>query len=119
MQITRQRVRPEVNIVTKETCPACNGTGKIQASILIADKLEHDLAHIATIQNVANIQIGLHPYLHAYFTQGLISQRMRWFFKYYKWIKLIRDSSLPVTEYRFLDESGEEIELQQVKSETE
>ena len=119
MQITRQRVRPEVNIVTKETCPACNGTGKIQASILIADKLEHDLAHIATIQNVAKIQIGLHPYLHAYFTQGLISQRMRWFFKYYKWIKLIRDSSLPVTEYRFLDESGEEIELQQVKSETE
>ena len=118
MQITRQRVRPEVNIVTKETCPSCNGTGKIQASILIADKLEHDLQHIATIQNVAKIQIGLHPYLHAYFTQGLISQRMKWFFKYYKWIKLIRDSSLPVTEYRFLDESGEEIELQ-VKSETE
>lgn len=118
MQITRQRVRPEVNIVTKETCPSCNGTGKIQASILVADKLEHDLRHIATIQNVAKIQIGLHPYLHAYFTQGLISQRMKWFFKYYKWIKLIRDSSLPVTEYRFLDESGEEIELQ-VKSETE
>ncbi len=118
MQITRQRVRPEVNIVTKETCPSCNGTGKIQASILIADKLEHDLQHIATIQNVAKIQIGLHPYLHAYFTQGLISQRMKWFFKYYKWIKLIRDSSLPVTEYRFLDESGEEIELQ-IKSETE
>ncbi len=118
MQITRQRVRPEVNIVTKEICPACNGTGKIQASILIADKLEKDLEHIATIQNVANIQIGLHPYLHAFFTQGLISRRAKWFFKYFKWVKLIRDSSLPVTEYRFLDESGEEIELQ-VKSETE
>jgi len=43
---------------------------------------------------------------------------MKWFFKYYKWIKLIKDSSLPVTEYRFLDESGEEIELI-VKSETD
>lgn len=118
MQITRQRVRPEVNIVTKETCPACNGTGKIQASILVADKLEKDLGHIATIQNVSNIQIGLHPYLHAYFTTGIISRRVKWFFKYNKWIKLIKDSSLPVTEYRFLDESGEEIELK-VKSETE
>jgi ribonuclease G len=49
MQITRQRVRPEVNIVTKETCPSCNGTGKIQASILVADQLEKDLEHIATI----------------------------------------------------------------------
>ena len=118
MQITRQRVRPEVNIVTKETCPACNGTGKIQASILVADKLEKDLEHMATIQNVDKIHIGLHPYLHAYFTTGLISRRVKWFFKYTKWIRLIKDSSLPVTEYRFLDESGEEIELK-VKSETE
>lgn len=118
MQITRQRVRPEVNIVTKETCPACGGTGKIQASILVADQLEKDLEHIATIQNVSNIHIGLHPYLYAYFTHGFISQRVRWFFKYFKWVKLIRDSSLPVTEYKFLDETGEEIELQ-VKSETE
>jgi ribonuclease G len=118
MQITRQRVRPEVNIITKETCPSCNGTGKIQASILVADKLEKDLEHMATIQNISNIHIGLHPYLHAFFTNGIISQRVRWFFKYFKWVKLIKDSSLPVTEYRFLDDSGEEIELN-VKSETE
>ncbi|GAB3653170.1 ribonuclease E/G [Echinicola sediminis] len=111
MQITRQRVRPEVNIVTKETCPACNGTGKIQASILVADKLERDLEHTAVHQNLPNIKIGLHPYLHAYFTHGLISKRVKWFFKYFKWVKLIKDSSLPVTEYKFLDETGEEIEL--------
>lgn len=118
MQITRQRVRPEVNIVTKETCPSCNGTGKIQASIMVADKLEKDLDYMVTIQNVSNIHIGLHPYLHAYFTSGTISQRVKWFFKYFKWVKLIKDSSLPVTEYRFLDDSGEEIELK-VKSETD
>lgn len=118
MQITRQRVRPEVNIVTKETCPSCGGTGKIQASILVADMLEKDLDHIATIQNVSKIHIGLHPYLYAYFTHGIISKRVRWFFKYFKWVRLIKDSSLPVTEYKFLDDTGEEIELQ-VKSETE
>jgi ribonuclease G len=33
MQITRERVRPEMNIATKEVCPTCNGTGKITASI--------------------------------------------------------------------------------------
>ncbi|GGF32805.1 Rne/Rng family ribonuclease [Echinicola rosea] len=111
MQITRQRVRPEVNIVTKETCPSCNGTGKIQASILVADKLERDLEYTAVHQNLPSIKIGLHPYLHAYFTQGMISKRVKWFFKYFKWVKLIKDSSLPVTEYKFLDETGEEIEL--------
>lgn len=28
VQITRQRVRPEMNIVTNEKCPTCDGTGK-------------------------------------------------------------------------------------------
>lgn len=118
MQITRQRVRPEMNIVTKETCPACNGTGKIQASILVADKLEKDLEHIAVNQNESRIKIGLHPYLYAYFTKGIISKRVKWFFKYFKWVSLVRDSSLPVTEYKFLDEAGETIEIT-VKSEAE
>ncbi len=118
MQITRQRVRPEMNIITKETCPSCNGTGKIQASILVADKLEKDLEHIAVNQNEPKIKIGLHPYLYAYFTHGTISKRVKWFFKYFKWVKLVKDSSLPVTEYKFLDETGEIIELT-IKSEVE
>src|SRR5690606_29275158 len=83
MQITRQKERPELNIVTKETFPACNGTGKIQASILVADKLEKDLEHIAVNQNESRIKIGLHPYLYAYFTKGIISKRVKWFFKYF------------------------------------
>ena len=81
MQITRQRVRPEMNIVTKETCPSCNGTGKIQASILVADKLEKDLEHLAVNQNESNIKISLHPYLYAYFTHGMMSIRIKWFLK--------------------------------------
>lgn len=118
MQITRQRVRPEMNIVTKEICPSCNGTGKIQASILVADKLVKDLEHIAVHQNESKIKIALHPYLHAYFTHGIYSKRMQWFFKYYKWINLVKDSSLPVTEYKFLDISGEPLEII-IKSESE
>jgi ribonuclease G len=119
MQITRQRVRPEMNIITKETCPSCNGTGKIQASILVADKLEKDLDHIAVNQNTSRIKIGLHPYLHAYFTQGIVSRRVKWFFKYFKWVQLIRDSSLPVTEYRFLNDAGDTIEISVINENSE
>ncbi|HVF98145.1 MAG TPA: Rne/Rng family ribonuclease, partial [Flavisolibacter sp.] len=31
MQITRQRMKPEMNIITQEVCPTCNGTGKISS----------------------------------------------------------------------------------------
>jgi ribonuclease G len=111
MQITRQRVRPEMNISTLETCPTCNGTGKITASILVSDQLENNLEYIINKQNEKHIRIALHPYLHAYFTQGLISRRLKWFFKYQRWIRMEKDTSLGITEFKFKNEQGEEIEI--------
>ncbi|MDQ3395875.1 MAG: Rne/Rng family ribonuclease, partial [Bacteroidota bacterium] len=111
MQITRQRVRPELNIITKEKCPTCNGTGKITPSILVADQIERNLDFLLSNQNEGSIRISLHPYLYAYFTKGIISKRVKWYLKYHKWVVLEEDSSLGVTEYRFSNKIGEEIEL--------
>ncbi len=111
MQITRQRVRPEMNISTREVCPTCNGTGKISASLLIADQVEKNIEHIFSKQNEKKLTVSLHPYLFAYFTGGFVSRRMKWLFKYHKWVKLIEDSSLGLTEFHFINTAGEEIEL--------
>jgi ribonuclease G len=111
MQITRQRVRPELNIKTVEICPSCGGSGKIAPSILIADQIERDLDYLLSKQNEKHIVISLHPYLHAYFTAGYPSIRTKWYFKYKKWIKLIKDTSLPITDYLFTNKQGEQIEL--------
>lgn len=111
MQITRERVRPQMNIVTKEVCPTCNGTGKITASILVSDLIEKTLEDLLSKQNEKNLVLALHPYLHAYFTKGIFSQRVKWFFKYKSWVRLEKDSSMGMTEYRFLNKEGEEIQL--------
>lgn len=111
MQITRERVRPQMNIATKEACPACNGTGKITASILVSDNIEKHLDHLLVKQNEKTLVLALHPYLHAYFTNGFISQRMRWFLKYKRWINLVSDTSMGITEFKFLNKEGEEIQL--------
>ena len=34
VQITRQRVRPEMNIITNEKCPSCDGTGENEDILL-------------------------------------------------------------------------------------
>ena len=60
MQITRQRVRPELNITTKETCPTCNGTGKISATIGIADQVERALDFMLMKQNECNLLLSRH-----------------------------------------------------------
>ncbi|MFN6944033.1 MAG: ribonuclease E/G [Cytophagaceae bacterium] len=111
MQITRQRVRPEMNIITMETCPTCQGTGKITASILVSDQIEHNIDHLIKKQNENKILLILHPYLYAYFTSGLISRRLKWLFKYKKWVSLEKDTSLGITNFKFINEQGEEIEI--------
>jgi ribonuclease G len=111
MQITRQRVRPEQNIATVEKCPTCNGTGQITASILVSDQIESNLDFIMNKQNEKSVVIAVHPYLHAYFTKGLISRRLKWSFKYGRLIKIEKDSSMGITEFKFRNKLGEVIEV--------
>ena len=111
MQITRERVRPQMNIATKEVCPTCNGTGKITASILVSDLIEKTIEHLLVKPNEKNLVLAVHPYLHAYFTSGWVSRRMKWYLNYKKWVKIESDSSMPVTEFKFLNKEGEEIQL--------
>ncbi len=111
MQITRQRVRPELNIKTREVCPSCGGSGKISASIMITDEIEKNIDHLLKQQNEPQLTLALHPYLYAYFRNGLISRQLKWFFKYHKWVTLIEDSSLALTEHTFVNKGGEVIEL--------
>lgn len=111
MQLTRQRVRPEMNVVTKEQCPSCGGTGKINAAIAVAEQVERDLRMVLEIQNERGVTLFLHPYLHAYFTKGFFSKYFKWLLRYRRWIKLAQDSSMGVTEFRFINKQGEEIEL--------
>ncbi|MDX2189365.1 MAG: Rne/Rng family ribonuclease [Bacteroidota bacterium] len=115
MQITRQRVRPQLNIVTGEVCPTCNGTGKISASILVSDQIENTIEHMVTKQNEKDITIELHPYLYAYFTTGIISLRLKWFLKYKTWIKLEKNTAFGVTDFRFRNQYDEEIDTNRPK----
>lgn len=112
MQITRQRVRPEMNIITREKCPSCNGTGKVSATILIADQIENGLKFLLEKQNMKQITLVTHPYLHAYFTKGIFSKRFGWLLKHGRWVKMIEDTSLAVTEFHFINKEQEPIALE-------
>lgn len=111
MEITRQRVRPELTIKTREVCPSCNGTGKISASIQVADQLENTVKYIFESQNEKKVTVALHPYLYTYFTAGIFSRRVKWFLKYFRWVSLVEDSSKALTEIEILNAQGEPIQI--------
>lgn len=111
VEITRQRVRPQTDIITSETCPTCKGTGEIQASILYAEEIENSLNFLLKNKTEKSIALLVHPYLESYFKKGLVSRQMKWFLKYKKWIPVRGMSSQHLLQYSFVDKDNEEITL--------
>jgi len=109
MQITRERVRPALEINTSEVCPTCNGSGKINASILVTDEIERDLEFIMRSKPDTAIQLHVHPFLGAFLKKDFWKQQRNWYSKYSRWIKIVTEQDLPVTTYKFYDKQGDEI----------
>lgn len=111
VEITRQRVRPETDINTSETCPTCNGTGEVQASILYAEEIESNLSYLLGERKEKEVALLVHPYLESYFKKGLISRQVKWFLKYKKWVPVRGMSSYHLLQYAFVNKKNEEIAL--------
>ncbi len=113
IQITRQRVRPEMNITTVEKCPACDGTGEIKASILLIDDIKNNTRYILTEQNEKSVTIKLHPFIAAYLSKGIFfsSLRHKWQREMKRKIIVEAVASYHIMEYHFFGANGEEIKL--------
>lgn len=113
MQITRQRVRPAMDVKVEEECPSCGGTGKIKSSYLFTDALESKIRIITEDLGIKKFRLHVHPFVAAYINQGFISLRRRWQFHYSRALKIIPDQSLAFLDYKFIDHNGQEIDMQE------
>lgn len=112
MQITRQRMKPEMNINTSEVCPSCEGTGKISSTLILEDEIEKNLSYLI-MQKHKGLLIEVHPMLYAYLTKGFFFSSIlsKWRRKYKQRIKLKANSNYHLTQFHFFDENEEEIKL--------
>src|SRR5690606_34078296 len=79
IQITRQRVRPELNIKTMEENP--NSLQKeVEAPILIIERIEQVLRSILENKGkqVKEISLLVHPFVAAYLSNVVPSIRLNW-----------------------------------------
>jgi ribonuclease G len=112
MQITRQRMKPEMNINTQEVCPTCNGTGKISSTLLLEDEIEKNLSYLLTHQH-KDLTLVVNPILYAYFTKGGMfrSKIWKWKWKYGQKVTIRENTSYHLTQYQFFDKHQDEIKL--------
>ena len=79
MQITRQRVRPALDIETDESCPSCYGKGRVQPSLLFTDTLYDKLEYVSKVLGISNFILYVHPFVEAYIKKGwLFSLAAKW-----------------------------------------
>lgn len=116
MQITRQRVRPDLEIETTEKCPSCLGKGEVQPSILFTDTLREKLDYCINDLGKQNIVMYVHPYVDAYIKKGLFSSLYRtWRSEFSKKFKIVADQSLAYLQYKVIGPDRQEIDLREEK----
>ena len=115
MQITRQRVRPALNIATAEACPSCGGKGEVQPSLLFTDMLKDKIDYLIHSLKVSNFTMYVHPFVDAYLKKGFLSEYRRWRIEYGLKFRILPDQSLAYLQYKVLDSAKNEIDLKEDK----
>ena len=110
MQITRQRMKPELTINTMEICPSCNGTGKISSTLVLEDEIDKNLNYLITHKH-SQLTLAVNPIMHAYLTKGLFSRAFKWRWKYKQRIRVKANTNYHLTEFHFFDNNDDEIKL--------
>ncbi len=103
MQITRQRVRPVAVADVTDVCPTCNGTGRVEPTVLLDRKIENQVQFLAQDRHVKYIRLRVSPYVASYLTKGFWSLRKKWMWRYKVRIAVVADQSLGMIDVKYLD----------------
>lgn len=106
IQMTRQRVRPEKQIHTKEENP--NADGEILAPIVVVERMEEMIRNLIQKEK-GKVYLHVHPFVEAYLTKGIMSIQTKWYLKYKKWVTIIPRDSFKYLEYRLYNAKKEEL----------
>ena len=109
MQITRQRVRPVAVESVSDVCPTCNGTGKIEPTVVLDRKIENQISFLTEDRGQKYIKLVVSPYVASFLKKGLWSLRRRWEWKYKVRIDIAEDQSVGIVEVHYHDRKDNDL----------
>ncbi len=113
MQITRQRVRPAMDVNVDEECPTCFGSGKIKSSILFTEQLERKIHNLVCKIGIKTFYLHVHPYVAAYINQGFVSLKRKWQLRYGLGVHIIPSQKMGFLQYEFYDSKKQVIDMRE------
>ena len=109
MQITRQRVRPVAVENVSDVCPTCNGTGKVEPTVLLDKKIENQISFLTEDRGHKFIKLVVSPYVASYLRKGFWSLRRRWEWKYRVRLKIVEDQSTGIIDVHYHDRKDNDL----------
>ena len=113
MQITRQRVRPAMDVNVEEVCPTCFGKGKIKSSIIFTDQLESKIDRLVNKIGIKTFYLHVHPYVAAYINKGLVSLKRKWQMRYGLGVHIVPSQKLAFLQYEFYNSKRQFIDMKE------
>lgn len=113
MQITRQRVRPAMDVNVEEVCPTCFGSGKIRSSVLFTETLEAKVERLSKKIGIKKFTLYVHPYVCAYINKGIWSLKRKWQMRYGFGIRVVPSQKLAFLQYEFYDSKGQFVDMKE------
>lgn len=108
VEITRQRVRPEMNVDIKEEL----ADERIESSIQLITLLEQQFEKIAAQTQEKQVLLHVHPFIEAYLTKGVFNPIYRqWRRKYKKKLKIVVRDAYKLLDYSFKNAEGQVIKV--------
>ncbi len=116
MQITRQRIRQNVQMSFSDACPTCGGTGLVQSKTTTLNQIERWIRRFKSESREFRLQLRVNPNNASYLTQGTISRLTRIMFKFFVKVKVVPDQTLAMDDFRFVSVKQDKDITEQYKS---
>ena len=103
MQITRERIRPSLMQRMGDQCPACGGSGVVQARITTINQIERWLRKYALQNSMKFQQLDLYvsPTVVEPLQNSDMKTELKWFLQHLLFVQVKPDESLRSDDFRF------------------
>jgi ribonuclease G len=105
MQITRERVRPSLMQRMGDQCPACGGTGVIQAKRTTLSQIDRWLRKYAISSKRAfqKVDLYVNPVIYEpLYQEDSLKPEWKWFLQHLLIVNIKKDETLRTEDYRFM-----------------
>lgn len=99
MVMSRQRQQESIPFTLSESCPMCEGLGRIVSGSTLTINIERDIKKYISEHRSKEIKLTIHPFINQYLPQDLLAD---WEHRYKTPISLVENTKFKYSQYELL-----------------